>query len=80
MGEYFNTKVSGIDKTEVQRRVNELIAKGFEVVGEHRDSWAVPMYKRTDSIGQSKYSFDQREEREKFTVLMRRKNTKQAQV
>ncbi|MEK5038798.1 hypothetical protein [Sporosarcina sp. FSL K6-3457] len=80
MGEYFPITVSGIDKEEVERRVAEHLLNGFEIVAEGSDSWSVPMYKRTDGIGRSKYSFDQREEREKFTVMMRGKNTKQVQV
>ncbi|QNK86458.1 hypothetical protein H7992_14440 [Sporosarcina sp. resist] len=34
MGEYFTTTVTGIDETDVKRRVAELIVKGFEVVSE----------------------------------------------
>ncbi|MEK5070528.1 hypothetical protein [Sporosarcina sp. FSL K6-1508] len=74
MGEYFTTKVTGIDETEVKRRVAELIVKGFEVVTEGSESRSVAIYKRTNSVGRSKTAFAEREERGKYIVVMRRRN------
>ncbi|MET3658355.1 hypothetical protein [Sporosarcina psychrophila] len=74
MGEYFKTTVTGIDETDVKRRVAELIVKGFEVVTEGSESHTAAIYKQTTSIGKSKRAFVEREERGKYIVVMRRRN------
>ncbi|MEK4403473.1 hypothetical protein MKZ26_03380 [Sporosarcina sp. FSL K6-6792] len=74
MGEYFTTKVTGIDEIEVNRRVAELVVKGFEVVAEGTESHTAAIYKQTTSIGKSKRAFVEREERGKYIVVMRRRN------
>lgn len=43
-GKYFETTVSGIDETDVKRRVAELIVKGFEVVAEGSESHTAAIY------------------------------------
>lgn len=80
MGEYFPITVTGINKAEVDRRVAEHILNGFEVVKEGEESHTVTRYRRTNSIGRSKFAFNSREERGKYTVMMRRKNTKRVHV
>ena len=74
MGEYFKTTVTGVDATDVKRRVAELIVKGFEVVAEGAESHTAAIYKRTNSVGRSKMAFAEREERGKYIVVMRRRN------
>ena len=74
MGEYFKTTVTGIDEGEVKRRVAELVEKGFEVVTELMETCTVDIYKRTNSVGRSKVAFDEREERGKYIVVLRRRN------
>lgn len=74
MGEYFTTRVTGSDKVEVERRVAELVAKGFEVVVAGEESYTAVRYRRTNGVGRSKYSFEEREERGKFIVQLRRRN------
>lgn len=74
MSDYFTTQVTGIDESEVKRRVAELVANGFEVVSEHEESRTIEKYRRTNSVGRSKIAFDEREERGKYIVVLRRRN------
>lgn len=71
---YFYTEVKGINRQEVDRRVNDLIGRGFEVYSRSESLETKAIYKRTDSIGRSKRAFDRREDYEKYSVVMRREN------
>lgn len=71
---YFYTEVKGINRQEVDRRVNDLIGRGFEVYSRSESLETKSIYKRTDSIGRSKRAFDRREDYEKYSVVMRREN------
>lgn len=73
---YFYTNVTGIDPEQVNRRVNDLIGRGFEVHSRSEAHDTKTIYKRTDSIGRSKRAFDRREDITKYSVVMRRENAK----
>ncbi|MFD1205815.1 hypothetical protein ACFQ38_12010 [Sporosarcina contaminans] len=77
---YFYTNVSGICKKEVERRVTDLINRGFEVYKRSEAMETKTIYKRTDSIGRSKRAFDRREDIKKFEVVMRRPNREKAKT
>lgn len=73
---YFYTELNGADPAELERRVNDLIGRGFEVFSRSESMETKSIYKRTDSIGRSKIAFDRREDYHKYSVVMRRENAK----
>lgn len=77
---YFYTEINGTDLEVVNRRVAELIGRGFEVHKRNTDHNAVSVYKHTNAIGRSKRKFESREDRTKYSVVMRRANREKAQA
>lgn len=71
---YFYTELNSANPEELERRVNDLIGRGFEVFSRSESLETKAIYKRTDSIGRSKRAFDRREDYNKYSVVMRREN------
>ncbi|MDN4609146.1 hypothetical protein [Sporosarcina highlanderae] len=73
---YFYIEVKDINQSEVDKRVDDLIGRGFEVHSRSESVETKAIYKRTKSIGRSKAAFDRREDYQRFSVVMRRENVK----
>jgi len=74
MGEYFTTRVTGGDKSEVDRRVVELEERGFELVSIHESSETRKMFALNPGSYGPKKKFATDFTTNKYVAVMRRRN------
>ncbi|WP_342512279.1 hypothetical protein MKY34_16870 [Sporosarcina sp. FSL K6-1522] len=76
MSKYFTTRVTGGDKAVVDRRVAELVAKGFELVSMSEDSETRKMFALDPGSYGPKKKFANDFTTHRYIAVMRRLNRK----
>ncbi|WP_342505655.1 hypothetical protein [Sporosarcina sp. FSL K6-2383] len=76
MGEYFTTRVKRGSKEDLDKRVAELVADGFEVVGVHNESETRKMFDLNPDSRGPKKKFANDFTTHKYVAVLRRKNTR----